>query len=410
MFNAALQSEGKNVPLVKGPLKVLFVTPHIFAGGAEKAILNLAKQLNSLGCEASIATLSVDLSKVPADFAEIGYFLPDKPFERANLHGVFSVLRSSLKELFSLAALIRRHAAEFDVVCVGNFPSYWAAYFERVGKPVIWLSSEVLGPYDQAKDVYDGSQFFRFVLRLVNAVDKRIVNSYVDPIITCSALNRRLIKERYGRDSLVLQTGVDYDFFNVDVPDAKAQLGLGNGPLLLHVGALTQRKSQVLSIRAFKRVKPQLVSAKLVLVGEGPWRSILEREVQMLGLGEDVVFMGVISEDMLRVVYHACDVNLYTVKDQTWGLVPFEALAAGKVSIVANGVGAAEVIGRGKMGFLINPSAGDLADAVLFALNHPELTADMVKNGQRYVRENLTWYRYAAGMFCVLKTLCVESK
>ena len=46
-------------------MRVLTVSPHVFAGGAEKAVLYLAKNLNNLDCETSIATLSLDLTMRP---------------------------------------------------------------------------------------------------------------------------------------------------------------------------------------------------------------------------------------------------------------------------------------------------------------------------------------------------------
>jgi glycosyltransferase involved in cell wall biosynthesis len=147
-----------------------------------------------------------------------------------------------------------------------------------------------------------------------------------------------------------------------------------------------------------------------VLVGDGPWKPILQEETEKLGLAEDVVCMGRVSEDELRSLYHACDVNLFPVTDQTWGLVPFEALAAGKPSIVAEGCGAAEYIDREKIGFLIKPNVEDLVDAVLFALKHPELAEDMVKRGQRFVQENLTWDKYASEMCVVFRNVLSRRK
>ena len=384
-------------------LKVLIVTPHIFAGGAEKAILNLVYHLNSMGCDARIATLSLDLSKLPAHFKKLIFLLPGKPLNQPVMNGVGSILTSSLSEIFSFVTLLRKSSGEFDLICACNFPAYWATYFACTGKPVIWLSSEVLGPYNQTKDVYDKSGFFRFALRIASAIDKYVVNTGFDPIVTCSALNSYLIKERYGRDSIVLNTGVDYDFFSTKVLDAKARLGLGDGIVLLHVGALMQRKNQILSIRALKVLKQRLGSVKLALVGEGPWEPILRQEIEKLGLEKDVVFTGCVSEDELRSYYNACDVNLFPVKDQTWGLVPFEALVVGKPSVVAEGCGAAEVIAKEQIGLLIKPSVEDLAEAVLCALNNPELMEDMVRRGQRFVRENLTWDKYARDMYGVFR-------
>jgi len=223
--------------------------------------------------------------------------------------------------------------------------------------------------------------------------------------VTCSELNRRLIMERYGRDAAVIPTGVDYEFFSQDVPDAKQRLGLEDSYLLLHVGSLVKRKNQLVSIRALKILKKLMDDIKLILVGTGPWEEILKDKVRRLGLGEDVLFMGSVTEEELRLLYHASDINLFPVKDQTWGLVPFEALAAGKPSIVSEECGSARVMGKERIGLMINPRAEDLAEAVIFALKHPEYMEDIVKRGQRYVQENLTWEKYAREMYGVFRDM-----
>jgi len=384
-------------------MKVLIVTPHIFAGGAEKAVLSLAYNLNAMGCETSVATLSLDLGKLPSHLGKIDFISPGRQIEPPQMNGVGTVLKSTLREVASFVSLLRRSSGGFDLICACNFPAYWATYFAKTGKPVVWLCSEVLGPYNQTKDVYDKSPFFRLALGFASAIDRRIVNVGVEPIVTYSELNSSFIKERYGRNSVVIPPGVDYEFFSLASPDDKPRLKLGNGPLLLQVGALIQRKNHILSIRALKTIKRHMSSAKLVIVGEGPWKPMLEEEVRKLGLEGDTIFLGSVSEDELRSLYHACDVNLFPVKDQTWGLVPFEALVAGKPSIVAADCGAAEVIGREKIGYLIKPTVEDLAAAVLFALKHPELGEDMVKRGQQYVRENLTWDKYARNIYSVFR-------
>ena len=55
---------------------------------------------------------------------------------------------------------------------------------------------------------------------------------------------------------------------------------------------------------------------------------------------------------------------------------------------------------------MINSNVEELANAVVFALKHPELGADMVKSGQWDVRENLNWDKYARDMF--RSVLCSE--
>ncbi len=381
------------------------VVPHVFAGGAEKGALNLAYHLKSMGCDVSIATLSLDLGKLPPRLTTLDYILPEKWLGPPKMDCVSTTFTSMLRELRSLVRVLRTCKDEFDLVNVYNFPSYWATYFTKNISPVIWTCSEVLGPYGQTMDLYDRSHLFRVALRSVRVVDKLMVDRNVESIFTCSELNRHLIKERYGRDAAVIHTGVDYEFFSEKVSDAKNRLELGEDLLLLQVGSLIQRKNHISSIRALKILKSNLGCVKLAIVGEGPWKPILQEEAKKLQLEEDVIFMGKVSEDELRYLYHACDVNLFPGKDQTWGLVPFEALSAGKPSIVAEGCGAAEVMGRERIGFVVNPSTEGLVDAVNFTLKHPKYVEDLVSRGQRYIKENLVWEKYASKVHDVFRDM-----
>ena len=356
-----------------------------------------------MDCHASIATLSLDLSKLPSHLNKLDYVLPSKQLAPpTTLNSVGAALTSKIAEFNSLTRLLRKKAKGFDLVCACNFPSYWATYFAKTGKPLLWLSSEVLGPYSETKDIYNRSYFFRFALEIAKKIDKHIVNRFVDPIITCSELNSRLILNRYGREAVVVHTGVDYDYFDTKVPNAKARLGFGDSILLLHVGTLIEKKNHILSIRALKRLK-QNFDCKLVIVGEGPWKPRLQKEAEKLDVQNDVIFTGSISENKLRSFYYACDVNLFPVKDQTWGLVPFEALVAGKPSIISNGCGAAEIMKQEKIALLIEPTVEDLEKAVTFALTNPDFIKAMVKRGKTFVLENLTWTKYAQDVYCIYR-------
>lgn len=235
------------------------------------------------------------------------------------------------------------------------------------------------------------------------SIDKYVVKHGVDEIVTCSKLNNLLIEERYGRASRVIPTCVDFDFFSRSCSDAKERLGLQGNYILLHVGSLVQPKNHILSIETLRLLKKKIHNIKLVIVGAGPLENFLKMEVNRLALKNDVIFKGVVTEEDLWLLYHACDVNLYPVRDQTYGLVPFEVLAAGKPSIASDGCGAAEIIKSEEIGILVKPSVETLAQAVTFALSHPEDIEDMVDRGRRYVRENLTWEKYAREMLEVFR-------
>jgi glycosyltransferase involved in cell wall biosynthesis len=379
------------------------VTPHIFAGGAEKVVLHSAQQLETLGCEVGIASLSLDLTGLPQMFKDLHYILPKKRLMLPAIKGSRMAMESMARACYELSKLLNDHAKKYDLLNVFNFPSYWATYLAWTRKPVVWTCSEILGPYRQTKELYEKSASFRLALDFAVAVDKNIVKRGVDEIVTYSKVNSYLIKERYGCSAKVIPACVDFGFFSENVPDAKERLGFQDSIVLLHVGWLVPSKNHIVSIRALSILKQKIPNIKLVIVGTGSWMQSLKVEADNLGLSDDVVFMDACTQEELRLLYHACDFNLYPVRNQTFGLVPFEVLAAGKPSIVSDKCGAADVIGRENIGFLINPNADALAEKVLFALSHPRLVEDMVQRGQRFVRENLTWEKYARDMCVVFR-------
>ena len=136
----------------------------------------------------------------------------------------------------------------------------------------------------------------------------------------------------------------------------------------------------------------------------------LKNEADHLGLRNDVVFRDANTQKDLRLLYQACDLNLYPVRNQTYGLVPFEVLAAGKPSIVSDECGAADVIGSEKIGFLIKPNVKELADTVLFALKHDELVEDMVQErkavraGKLDLDKTPGTCTASSGVYCILNT------
>jgi glycosyltransferase involved in cell wall biosynthesis len=391
-------------------LRILMVIPHVFAGGAEKAALHLARELNNLGSRVSICTLSLDLRYLPDCFRHLDYILPSRPIQRSKIEGVTDAVVAMVRETYALAKLLRRYASGYDIIDAGNVPAYWATYLCRNGKPIVWTCSEVFGPYDGTMDVYLSNLVFRSSLKSAAAFDSYVVRKGVNVIVTCSEFNKRLVFQRYGRNSQVINPGVDYHFFSQKIPDAAEKIGVQGEPILLHVGSLVRRKNQLVSIRALKLIKEEYKEAKLIIVGTGPWKKFLLEEVRSLGLDGDVLFMDSVSEEMLRLLYNACDINLYPVQGQTWGLVPFEALAAGKPSIVSGDSGAGEVIQREGIGFTIrDASPRSVADAVKYVLKHDDEKLDVVARGRKYVAENLSCRAYAEKIRAFFEKVLMES-
>jgi glycosyltransferase involved in cell wall biosynthesis len=145
----------------------------------------------------------------------------------------------------------------------------------------------------------------------------------------------------------------------------------------------------------------------LTIVGDGPERPALERQVERLGIAPFVRFVGAVPpEEVAGFLAHA-DVMLAPAAGEGFGLAAAEALMAG-VPVVAcwDGGGLLDVVPESGAGRLTLPSAEALSDATLDLLQDPERLALAKLVGEswraRLSPENVAelcegWYREALG-------------
>ena len=159
----------------------------------------------------------------------------------------------------------------------------------------------------------------------------------------------------------VLRNGVDLDMFRPkDRAAARAALGL-DGPTLVSVGWLIERKGHDLIIEALA----QLPGYRLLLVGQGPERAALERLAARLGVGDRVRFLGRIAHERLADIYAAADALVLASSREGWPNVLLEAMACGTPVVASNIWGNPEVVARPEAGVLmLERSAMGVAEGV----------------------------------------------
>ena len=117
-------------------------------GGAERAIIQLVHHLKLLGHEAAVGTISVKPENMPTIAAQLDYIIPEKPLqEPRRLDNLAVAVRSIIDEIATLSTLIQDCYDDFDVLSPCNFPAYWSTYARKKDKPIVWICSEVFGPY-----------------------------------------------------------------------------------------------------------------------------------------------------------------------------------------------------------------------------------------------------------------------
>ena len=172
--------------------------------------------------------------------------------------------------------------------------------------------------------------------------------------------------------------------------EARAKLGLGSEPILLCVGRLARDKGFGNAIEALGRIGAP--EARLVVLGSGPERALLEETARKAGVSNRVDFLG--SKPRAEVVDHlgAADVFLFpTERDEAAPLVPLEAMAAGLPVVASDIGGGAELIESGKSGLLIPPADVDaLARAIDSLLADDALRRRMGEAARERIVERYT--------------------
>lgn len=153
----------------------------------------------------------------------------------------------------------------------------------------------------------------------------------------------------------------------VDHRPSHPWLADGGSPVVLGVGRLTKAKDFGSLIRAFALVRQQR-PARLLILGEGEERPVLEALVQTLGLGSDVALPGFVTGATASMARAAV-----FVLSSAWEGLPtvlIEALAAG-APVVATDCpsGPREILRGGELGRLVPPGNVEaLAEGILGAL------------------------------------------
>lgn len=172
-------------------------------------------------------------------------------------------------------------------------------------------------------------------------------------------------------DYLVMNNGVDFARGRV-ADDAVARVTAGYDlpegvPVYLFVGRLMTYKGLPLILDALKLLADRGREFRMVFVGKGPDRELLEETARRYGLlggdGPDkVIFTGAIYDrDALRAWNTRADLFLFPSTFDTNGLVVREAAACGLGSVLIRDSCAAEGITDGRNGFIIDETAEAMA-------------------------------------------------
>lgn len=135
--------------------------------------------------------------------------------------------------------------------------------------------------------------------------------------------------------------------------------------------------------------------AQLVVAGDGDDAARLAAKVRALGLADDVLFCGRVSDATLEALFERCAVFVLPSRGEGFGVVYLQAMAAGRACIAGADDAGREVVEDGVTGVVVDPRDGRaLAAAVGSLLADPQRCAAMGLAGRRRVRQHYAYERF----------------
>lgn len=236
----------------------------------------------------------------------------------------------------------------------------------------------------------------------------RFVYSRVDRVLTITERMRGFVEQ-----SLPVNTGRVFTLpygikptTNLQVnqqPDLRAVHQIPSDAFVIGiVGRLEEPKGQDILLKAFARLYETYADLHLLIVGEPPrehtgYDQVLKELANSLGVQDRVHFTGFVADT--SPVYAALDVCVLASKEETFGLVLLESMAAGVPLVATEAGGVPEIIGDGVNGLLVPPSDPIALSKALSRLHDDEtLRRELSANGRRIVAERFSLERHLTSL------------
>lgn len=192
---------------------------------------------------------------------------------------------------------------------------------------------------------------------------------------------------------------VVYNAVEVQEPESAIAIPPFAGKTIITVGRLVPWKG----LEALIKTMLHFNQARLVVIGEGPLKSILEELIQKLNISDRVLFMGSLSQKQVFACLKQADVFILNSSYEGLPHVVLEAMTAGTPVIATNAGGTNEVVEDYKTGLLI-PVGDELAlkAAIDKIFNQPDLTQILVSNAREYIKSRFSNFNMVSQVETVL--------
>ena len=299
------------------PIKVLQIIGDVVGGGVETVIMNYYR--------------NIDKTKIQFDFvvhkgALLQYITQVKNYG-GKVYEITSYKSNILKYTYEIYKIIKENNYEIvhsNMNSLSGFPLF-AAYL--AGAKVRILHNHTTdNPAEGIRTV---------AKRILRPFARLFANQYW----ACSKLAAEWM---YGKNTVtngkitIINNDIDLEKFKFNKEKReklRKKLGIENCFVIGHVGRFVKTKNHEFLIEIFNEVLKQKSNAKLLLIGDGNLKSLIEAKVQNLGIEKAVIFLGVRND--VADLYNVMDVFVFPSLYEGLGMAVIEAQVNSLPTIVS---------------------------------------------------------------------------
>lgn len=380
-------------------LKVAICHPDLGIGGAERLIVDAAVELASRGHEVHVFTAHHDHRRCFEETID-GHF-------PVTVYGDF-LPRHIFYRFHAICAYIR---CVFVAICMAlMWPSFDVILADQVSAvvPVLKLkkSSKVIF-YCHFPDLLLAQHTTKLRRLYRKPIDmlEEASTGMADLVLVNSKFTASVFAKTFkSLHAKGVEPNVLYPAVNVDQFDQpRAYL-----PKFVSINRFERKKNIELAISAFAMLLSKRVSkgswekvanpeSDISLVIAGGFDKRLKENREYLeelkdtasreGVSDKVVFLPSCSTTQRDALLSECLCVVYTPKDEHFGIVPLEAMAAQKPVIACNSGGPLESIKHDVTGFVCEPTPQNFSSAMLMLLRDPRKAENMGRDAREHVEK-----------------------
>ncbi|MCX7207340.1 MAG: glycosyltransferase [Proteobacteria bacterium] len=325
-------------------MKIMFFITGLTMGGAETQVCALADSFSSRGYQVIIVALTGK-----------AVILPSEKNIQVELLGMKKSIYGLIKGFFQARELIKVYQP--DVV---HSHMVHANIFTRILRSVIEIKCLI----NTAHSTNEGGKARQFLYRITDFLTDLSTN-VSDEAVRAFVKNKSVPEGRM----ISVCNGVNtekFHFFQEIRDRVRKEFDIDeNCKLLLAVGRLAVEKDYPNLLKSICIVKKSDIKFKLIIVGSGELKSVLQELSVELGLSSHISFVGE-RRDVAELM-SASDLFVLSSEWEGFGLVVAEAMSCERLVVATDCGGVSEVLGDSR--FLVPPqSSQDLAAGIIAAL------------------------------------------